>query len=181
MLLDVMCGIFAAELLEQCALASMFKSVAHDGDVLVAAGLAVITAMLYPAFGIARTCEGLRNWAYEGTAQPWSSSTKSCTSWSCCAGTDCRGARFEDIARRFFLHEAHTHELITRRERAAEGGIRRGTRVTFPFAGRRLTGVVNRVTKRVTVLVEDPDGVPYSDGRRYKTYYVPIAHLQMAD
>jgi hypothetical protein len=99
----------------------------------------------------------------------------------CWRRSDCRGARFQDIARRLFLHEAHTHELITRRERAAARGIRGGTRVTFTFEGRRLTGVINRVTKRATVLVEDAQGVPYSDGRRYRTYYVPLAHLATAD
>jgi hypothetical protein len=99
----------------------------------------------------------------------------------CWRRSDCRGPRFQDIARRLFLHEAHTHELITRRERAAACGIHRGTRVTFTFEGRQLTGVVNRVTKRATVLVEDPQGIRYSDGRRYKTYYVPIAYLDAAD
>jgi hypothetical protein len=45
------------------------------------------------------------------------------------------------------------------------------------FEGRRLTGRVNRITKRATVLVEDSEGQKYSDGLRYKTYYVPIADL----
>jgi hypothetical protein len=35
-------------------------------------------------------------------------------------------------------------------------------------------GLVNRITKRATVLVEDAEGQKYSDGLRYKTYYVPI-------
>ena len=42
----------------------------------------------------------------------------------------------------------------------------------------RLAGRVNRITKRATVLVEDIGGQPYSDGLRYKIYYVPIAHLE---
>lgn len=92
--------------------------------------------------------------------------------------TDCRGVRFQGIASRMFLHRAHTHDLITRQERAAESGIRLGSRVTFPFEGQILTGQVNRITKRATVLVERPDGVMYSDGLRYKTYYVPIRLLQ---
>jgi hypothetical protein len=40
-------------------------------------------------------------------------------------------------------------------------------------------GRVNRITKRATVLVEDPDGVKYSNGLRYRTYYVPIACLEL--
>ena len=96
----------------------------------------------------------------------------------CWKRSDCRGPRFQDIARRFFLHVAHTHQLITPRERAAASGIRAGARVTFAFEGRPLAGVVTRVTKRATVLVEDPGGAPHSDGRRYRTYYVPIGHLE---
>jgi len=98
----------------------------------------------------------------------------------CWENSDCAAPRFQEIAGRFFLHEAHTHDLVTRRERAAASGIRPGSRVTFVFEGRRLTGRVNRITKRVTVLVEHPEGQKYSDGLRYKTYYVPIASLETA-
>jgi hypothetical protein len=51
--------------------------------------------------------------------------------------------------------------------------------VTFAFEGKWLTGRVNRVTKRVTVLVQDPEGPLYSDGFRYKKYYVHIARLEL--
>ena len=95
----------------------------------------------------------------------------------CWEHSDCSESRFQGIARRLFLHRAHTHDLITRRERAAESGIRPGSRVTFVFEGRRMAGRVNRITKRATVLVEDPEGQRYSDGLRYKTYYVPLAGL----
>lgn len=97
----------------------------------------------------------------------------------CWETSDCTAPRFQEIARRFFLHEAHTHDLVTRRERAAAAGIRPGCRVAFTFEGKRLTGRVSRITKRVTVLVEDSDGQKFSDGSRYKTYYVPIAHLEL--
>jgi hypothetical protein len=96
----------------------------------------------------------------------------------CWGYSECSAPRFQDIARRLFLHRSHRHALITRREKAAEAGIRLGSRVAFQFEGRRLEGRVNRITKRATVLVEDPSGVRYSDGRHYKTYYVPIAHLE---
>jgi hypothetical protein len=98
----------------------------------------------------------------------------------CWGHSDCTAARFQDIAGRLFLHRAHTHDLITRRERAADSGIRVGSHVTFTFEGRRLAGRVNRITKRATVLVEDPAGMTYSDGLRYKTYYVPIKWLELA-
>ena len=98
-----------------------------------------------------------------------------------CWGTsDCSAARFHDIAKRLFLHEAHTHELITGRERTADSGIRIGSLVTFEFERRPLTGCVNRITKRATALGEDAEGQRYSDGKPYKTYYVPIAWLSPA-
>ena len=70
--------------------------------------------------------------------------------WLCWAHSDCAAARFQDIASRFFLHRAHTHNLITSRERAENSGFRVGSRVTFTYEGRVLTGRVNRVTKRAT-------------------------------
>ena len=98
----------------------------------------------------------------------------------CWDQSDCSAPRFQGIAARFFLHRAHTHNLITRKERAAKSGVRAGSRVTFQFEGRNLTGRVNRITKRATVLVEDAEGRKYSDGLRYKIFYVPIGSLQLA-
>lgn len=98
----------------------------------------------------------------------------------CWGVSDCSGSRFQNIATRHFMHRTHTHELITWKERALNSGIRRGARVAFDFEGRRLHGRVSRITKRATVLVEDPQGLPYSDGRRYRTYYVPIRLLEPA-
>jgi hypothetical protein len=93
--------------------------------------------------------------------------------------SSCRAPRFQTIARRFFAHTDHRHQLITPRERAAvKFGVRPGGRVRFRFNGRELQGVVNRITRRATVLVEDPKGEPFSDGRRYLTYYVPPELLQ---
>jgi len=98
----------------------------------------------------------------------------------CWERSNCAAPRFQDIAHRHFLHRAHTHALITRRERAAQSGIRVGARVTFVFEGRPLMGRVNRLTKRATVLVEDPEGERFSDGRSYRRYYVPILQLRSA-
>jgi hypothetical protein len=95
-------------------------------------------------------------------------------------GSSCKATRFQSIARRCFGHTDHRHQLITPRERAmAKFGVRPGRRVRFRFNGRELSGIVNRITRRATVLVEDPKGAPFSDGRRYLTYYVPPEMLQM--
>ena len=99
----------------------------------------------------------------------------------CWQKSDCAARRFQDIAARYFLHRNHTHNLVTRRERAAEAGIRIGSRVSFIFEGQELTGRVNRITKRATVLVQDPQGSQFSDGSRYKTYYVPLVHLRISE
>jgi hypothetical protein len=98
----------------------------------------------------------------------------------CWTDSNCSSARFQNIARRHFLHESHTHELVTWRERAVQSGIVPGTEVSFVFEGRTLSGRVNRITKRATVLVEDQAGRLFSDGRRYTTYYIPIDWLSIA-
>lgn len=95
--------------------------------------------------------------------------------------SNCGARPFQELAHRLFRHRNHTHKLITRVERAAQHGIRVGSRVAFIYRGKRLAGRVNRVTKRATVLVEDPRGERYSDGGRYRKYYVPLAGLELAD
>jgi hypothetical protein len=60
-------------------------------------------------------------------------------------------------------------------------GIRPGVKVRFRFDGIEHTGVVNRVSKRATVLVEDPKGRPYTDGKHYVKFYVPVQMLEMVE
>lgn len=94
--------------------------------------------------------------------------------------SSCKEGRFQEIAWRFFGHTDHRHALITPREQAiATSGILPGNRVRFLFEGVPLTGFVNRVTKRATVLVADPQGEPYSDGGRYRRFYVPLTLLEV--
>ena len=93
---------------------------------------------------------------------------------SCCAAP-----RFKDIAGRFFGHTESNHQLITPDERAREKfGIRPGDVVKFEMDGLPYTGIVNRVTKRATILVEDPRGPRYSDGKRYAKFYIPVGMLE---
>ena len=94
--------------------------------------------------------------------------------------SSCSRSRFQAIARGLFGHRAHTHALVTPRQRAEEEhGVRVGSRVRFEFEGRVLEGRVNRVTKRATVLVRDPQAPVYSDGERYAKYYVPVDRLRV--
>ena len=49
--------------------------------------------------------------------------------------------------------------------------------VSFELDGRHPFGRVNRITRRATVLVEDPRGMLFDDGKRYLTFYVPLPLL----
>lgn len=93
--------------------------------------------------------------------------------------SSCTGERFQSVSRRFFGHTDHRHELITPGEMAVTKlGIRPGSRVRFRMEGAEYTGLVNRITRRATVLVEDAAGQPYSDGKRYAKFYIPLTMLQ---
>lgn len=93
--------------------------------------------------------------------------------------SSCSAPRFQTIASNMFGHTAHTHALITHQERAwTERGIRAGSRVRFRFEGVEHVGVVNRITKRATVLVEHSQGQLYSDGKRYQKFYIPLSMLK---
>ncbi len=93
--------------------------------------------------------------------------------------SSCAADPFQGLARDIFGHSAFVHELVTPREVAARAHeIRQGDLVAFEHDGTTRVGRVNRITKRATVLVEDPAGRPYSDGRRYKIFYVPLPMLR---
>lgn len=92
----------------------------------------------------------------------------------------CAGENFKSLSFKVFGHETSHHDLVTPREQAAEvHGVRPGDLVSFRLDGSRFVGRVNRITKRATVLVDDPGGRPYSDGRRYAAYYVPLGMLSL--
>lgn len=93
--------------------------------------------------------------------------------------TNCSGVRFKSLAARIFGHTASVHDLVTPAEHAARcHGIRVGDIVEFEYDGTRHVGRVNRINRRASVLVESPDGRLYSDGRRYKGFYVPLPMLR---
>lgn len=93
--------------------------------------------------------------------------------------SSCSQSRFQGIAARMFGHTDHRHDLITPRETALkEFGVRPGVRVRFRHDGHTYEGIVNRVTKRATVLVPDPQGQRFSDGEHYARFYVPVPLLE---
>jgi hypothetical protein len=96
--------------------------------------------------------------------------------------SSCAGERFRDLGLRFFGHTGATHDLVTQYERAQVAhGLRVGDQVVFEHNGARYQGLLNRITRRATVLIEDPSGQRYSDGRVYVKFYVPLALLRRAD
>jgi len=93
--------------------------------------------------------------------------------------SSCDRERFKVLARHWFAHTQTRHNLITQSERArVQFDVRVGDRVAFLFEGTRYTGVVNRITQRATILVESDKGQPYTDGKRYAKYYIPLPMLE---
>ncbi len=96
--------------------------------------------------------------------------------------SNCRAENFHALSRRIFAHEGAYHDLVTPREQAGVTfGIVVSDMVGFEYEGVRHVGRVNRITRRATILVEDPGGTPYSDGKRYRRFYVPLQMLRKVD
>ncbi len=93
--------------------------------------------------------------------------------------SNCSGRRFRSIAARIFGHSQSNHQLLTPRDIARrDHNIAPGDWVHFSHRGSQLSGRVNRITKRATVLVPCGQGTRYSDGKRYAKFYVPFDRLR---
>jgi hypothetical protein len=93
--------------------------------------------------------------------------------------SSCDAERFKTLAWNYFSHTLTRHDLVTQRERArSRFDVNVGDQVTFTFEGVRHVGVVNRITRRATILVESDRGVAYSDGKKYLKFYIPLPMLQ---
>lgn len=90
--------------------------------------------------------------------------------------SNCNRERFKIIAGNLFGHTESTHHLPTPRRIAREKyGLQIGDEVGFDFNHCQLQGVLYKINKRATVMVEDEKG-SYTDsnGKRYAKYYVPL-------
>ena len=95
--------------------------------------------------------------------------------------SNCQARPFKQIIKRFFGHTESNHQLLRPKDIARQKlGIGVGDTVSFEHHGHQLTGMINRITKRATILVADPNGVQYDDGKNYLTYYVPLGRLRKA-
>lgn len=93
--------------------------------------------------------------------------------------SSCFQQPFRQLAYRFFRHVESNHRML-RPEEVALGrkGLKRGDPVRFVTKQRLFAGVIQRIAKRATVLVESADGTLHNDGKRYLKYYVPLNSLQ---
>lgn len=95
--------------------------------------------------------------------------------------SSCAARRFKTMSQNIFAHAASTHDLVTPTERAvARFDLRVGEPVTFTFEGRQLSGTLNRINRRATILVEHPRGTRYTNGKRYEKFYIPLGMLRKA-
>ncbi len=94
--------------------------------------------------------------------------------------SNCSAKQFREIVLRFFGHLESNHQLLTPRDVAKKKlGISTGDAVSFELHGNVVTGFVNRISKRATVLVASSQGTRYSDGQRYQKFYVPLNRLRL--
>ncbi|MCD4784238.1 MAG: hypothetical protein K8T10_10505 [Candidatus Eremiobacteraeota bacterium] len=96
--------------------------------------------------------------------------------------SSCSAPRFKGIVKNIFGHTDVTHKLVTQRERAFKKlGLKVGDRVRFSYDEKYLKGIIYRITKRATVMVQDGKGT-YIDkkGNRYSKYYIPLELLSPA-
>jgi len=93
--------------------------------------------------------------------------------------SSCYETNFKNLVKQIFAHTETTHQLITQPERALKKyGIKIGDKVEFVFKNTLYIGIVNRITKRATILVENSNGRLYSDKKRYLKFYIPLSKLK---
>jgi hypothetical protein len=93
--------------------------------------------------------------------------------------TNCSSRRYLSLGSRIFGHTDVRHQLVTGIEVANKDyNLKVGDRVSFEFQGKIKKGVISRITKRATVMVEDPNGY-YKDlsGKNYTKFYIPLGQL----
>ena len=94
--------------------------------------------------------------------------------------SSCRGERFRTISNNLFGHTSSYHQLPSNNEIAREKfNLSIGDKVVFAFENKKLNGIIYRINKRATVMVQDKNG-QYADkqGNRYLKYYVPLNKLE---
>ncbi|MHA1657643.1 MAG: SprT-like domain-containing protein [Promethearchaeota archaeon] len=92
--------------------------------------------------------------------------------------SSCSSDGFKTLAKQIFLHTDNTHELITQKERAfLKFSIKVGDKVSFEYNKKTYIGIVDRITKRATVLVKDNEDSKYANEEGFMKFYIPISML----
>ncbi|MDX9870009.1 MAG: hypothetical protein RBS92_04715 [Candidatus Cloacimonadales bacterium] len=93
--------------------------------------------------------------------------------------TSCNKAHFKHLANHLFGHTKTKHEIEFNPSVQTEYSFKLGDKVQFSFQEKTHKGFINRITKRATVLVENPRGsFQNKQGKRFLKYYVPLHVLQ---
>ncbi len=98
-------------------------------------------------------------------------------------GTTGHSSRFMYFAHGIFGHNKHTHDLPTiAKETTQKTGISVGSRVSFPYNGQTLNGIVSYLGKTARVMVPSSRGMYYLNNdrrQRYIKYQVPLSLLSL--
>lgn len=90
--------------------------------------------------------------------------------------SNCRQKRFKTMSKNIFGHLDNFHQLPTQGRIIQEKmGLNPGDTVWFLYGKKRVQGLLYRISKRATVMVETKNG-RYMDkkGNRYSKFYVPV-------
>lgn len=90
--------------------------------------------------------------------------------------SSCKKEPFKKLIFNLFGQNESTHKLVTSREASfAEYGLVVGNKVKFEFQGKQITGIINNINKRATVMSPSNKG-NYVDrkGQHYTKYYIPL-------
>ncbi len=90
-----------------------------------------------------------------------------------CFKSSCRKKPFKDLIFNLFGHTETTHKLVNINEVNSQSyGLKPGDSVKFRYNGKIITGFIQRINKKATVMCPDNTG-GYVDkaGKRYKKFY----------
>ncbi len=98
----------------------------------------------------------------------------------CLKESNCKKPGFAVIALKIFGHTGTYHMLPTAGEIAVEKyGFKVGEWVCFECEDKKMTGFINRINKRATVMVPDKKGIyENKSGERFNKWYVPLTALK---
>lgn len=100
-----------------------------------------------------------------------------------CFKSSCSKKPFKDLIFSLFGQTETTHKLVSSNEVNIQAfGLKPGDRVKFQFNGKVISGFIQRINKRATVMCPDKQG-NYVDkfGKHHKKFYVPLECLIKAD